>query len=95
MYKKQDPSIYCLSETHFRPKDTCKLKVRRTEKHLSCKWISKESLSSNTLLDKLDVKTNTVTRGKEGHYIIIKGKNKEDNITIINLRQPTCDHPNT
>ena len=27
--KKKDPSICCLQETHFRPKDTCRLKVRR------------------------------------------------------------------
>ena len=26
--KNQDSSIYCLQETHFRPKDTCRLKVR-------------------------------------------------------------------
>ena len=26
--KKQDPSICCLQETHFRPEDTFRLKVR-------------------------------------------------------------------
>ena len=26
--QKQDPYIHCLQETHFRPKDTCRLKVR-------------------------------------------------------------------
>ena len=26
--QKQDPYICCLQETHFRPKDTCRLKVR-------------------------------------------------------------------
>ena len=26
--RKQDPSIYCLQETHFRPKDTFRLNVR-------------------------------------------------------------------
>ena len=26
--KKQDPSIFCLQETHFRPEDTFRLKVR-------------------------------------------------------------------
>ena len=28
---KQDPSIYCLQETHFRSKDTYRLKVREWE----------------------------------------------------------------
>ena len=26
--QKQDPCIFCLQETHFRPKDTYRLKVR-------------------------------------------------------------------
>ena len=28
-YKKQDPYICCVQETHFRPQDTYRLKVRR------------------------------------------------------------------
>ena len=39
--KKQDPYICCLQETHFRPKDTYRLKVR------GWKWEVKESWSSN------------------------------------------------
>ena len=27
--QKQDPDICCLQETHFRPQDTCRLKVRK------------------------------------------------------------------
>ena len=30
--QKQDPSICCLQETHFRPRDTYRLKVRRWKK---------------------------------------------------------------
>ena len=30
--QKQDPYIYCLQETHFRPRDTYRLKVRRWKK---------------------------------------------------------------
>ena len=26
--QKQDPYIYCLQETHFRPQDSCRVKVR-------------------------------------------------------------------
>ena len=45
-YKKQDPYTYCLQETHFRPKDMNRLKVRGW-KHIPCKWEAKESWSSN------------------------------------------------
>ena len=39
--QKQDPYICCLQETHFRPKDTYRLKVR------GWKWEVKESWRSN------------------------------------------------
>ena len=32
--QKQDPYICCLQETHFRPRDTYRLKVRRWKKIL-------------------------------------------------------------
>ena len=35
--KKQDPSIYCLKNIHFRPKDPGRLKVKVIEKYFSCK----------------------------------------------------------
>ena len=37
--------------------------------------------------DKIDFKTKTVTRDKEGYYIMIKGWIQED-ITIININAP-------
>ena len=39
--KKQDPYIYCLQETHFRSKDTYRLKVRGWKKYILCKWEAK------------------------------------------------------
>ena len=44
--QKQDPYICCLQETHFRPKDIYRLKLRM-KKHIPCKWEAKESWSSN------------------------------------------------
>ena len=44
--QKQDPYICCVQETHFRPEDTYRLKVRM-EKYIPCKWEAKESWSSN------------------------------------------------
>ena len=45
--QKQDPYIGCLQETHFRPKDIYRLKVRGWKIHIPCKWEAKESQSSN------------------------------------------------
>ena len=35
--------------------------------------------------DKIDFKTKSITRDKEGHYIMIKGSIQEEDITIVNI----------
>ena len=45
--KKKDPYICCLQETHLKPRDTYRLKVKGW-KNISHKWRPKESRSSNT-----------------------------------------------
>ena len=35
--------------------------------------------------DKIDFKTKSVTRDKEGHYLMIKGSIQEEDITIVNI----------
>ena len=35
--------------------------------------------------EKIDFKIKTVTREKEGHYIVIKGSIQEEDITIVNI----------
>ena len=39
--------------------------------------------------DKIDFKTKTVKRDKEGHYIMIKGSIQEEDITIKIYMHPT------
>ena len=46
--QKQDPYICCQQETHFRPQDTYRLKVKGWKKYIPCKWEAKESWSINT-----------------------------------------------
>ena len=38
--------------------------------------------------DKIDFKIKTVTRDKEGHYIMIKGSIQEEDTTIVNSYAP-------
>ena len=43
--------------------------------------------------DKIDFKIKTITRDKEGHYMIIKGSIQKGNITIINIYAPNIGAP--
>ena len=39
--------------------------------------------------DKIDFKTKTIKKDKEGHYSMIKRTIQEEDITIINIYMPT------
>ena len=53
-------------------------------KDIPCKWKSKESWRVAILVsDKIDFKIKTITRDKEGHYIMIKESIQEEGITIL------------
>ena len=41
----------------------------------------------------MDFKTKTITRDKEGHYIMIKGSIQEEDITIVNIYSPNIRAP--
>ena len=65
--RKQDPSICCLQETHFRSKDTFRLKIRgwRTIYHVNGQ--QKKARIAILISDNLDSKIKTVPRDAEGH----------------------------
>ena len=85
--QKQDPYIYCPQETHFRPRDTYRLKVRGWKKIFHANGNQKNLITGVAILisDKIDFKTKTITTDKKGHYIMIKGSIQEEDITIINI----------
>ena len=68
--KKQDPSICYLQETHFRPEDTFRLKVRgwRTICHATGSQNKAGAIFRQTRF-----KLNTVTRDDEGLFNITMG----------------------
>ena len=71
--QKQDPYICCLQKTHFRPRDTYKLKVRGWKKIFHANGNQKKARVATLISDKIDFQIHNVTRDKEGHYITIKG----------------------
>ena len=78
--QKQDPYICCLQETNFRPRDTYRLKVRGWKKIFHEKGNQKKPGVAILISDKIDFKIKTITRDKEGHYIMIKVSTQEEDI---------------
>ena len=60
-------------ETHFRPQDTFRLKVRGWRTIYHATGSQKKAGVAILISGKLDFKRKTVTRNEEGHYIIITG----------------------
>ena len=78
--QKQDLYICCLQETHFRPRDTYRLKVRGWKKIFHANENQKKAGIAILISDKIDFKIKTITRDKEGHYIMIKESIQEEDI---------------
>ena len=86
--KKQDPSICCLQETHFRPEDNFRLKVRGWRTIYHATGSQKKAGVAILLSDKLHFKLKAVTRDEEGHYIINTRSIHQEELTIINVYAP-------
>ena len=77
--------ICCLQETHFRPRDTYRLKVRGLKKVFHANVNQNKAGVAILISGKIVFKIKNVTRDKEGHYIMIKGSIQEKDIMMINI----------
>ena len=69
--QKQDLYICCLQETHFKPRDTYRLKVKGWNKIFHVNGNQKKAGVAILISDKIDFKIKNIIREKEGHYIMI------------------------
>ena len=90
---KQDPYKCCLQETHFRLKDTYRLKVRGWKNIFHANGKQKEAGVVIFISDKIDLKIKKITRDKEGHNIMIKGSIQEEDITTVSIYAPNTGAP--
>ena len=94
MDTKIRPIYICyLQETHFRPKDTYRLKVRGWKNIFHANGKQKKAGVAVFISDKIDLKIKKITRDKEGHYLMIKGSIQEEDITIVNIYTPNIGAP--
>ena len=91
--EKQDPYICCLQETHFRPRDTYRLKVRGWKNILHANGKQTKAGVAILISDKIDIKVRKITRDREGHYTMIKRSIQEEDITTVNIYAPNIGAP--
>ena len=85
--QKQDPYICCLQETHFRPKNTYRLKVRWGKNTFHANRSQKKAGVAILRSYKTDLKIK-ITRDNDymiQDYIMIKGSIQEEDIPIVNI----------
>ena len=91
--QKHNPCICCLQETHFRPQEAYRLKVRGWKNIFHSNGKQKKAGVAIFISDKIELKIKKITRDKEGHYIMIKGSIQEEDTAILNIYSPNTGAP--
>ena len=91
--QKQGSYICCLQETHFRPQDTYRVKVKGWKTIFHANGKQKKARVAILISDKIDFKIKKITRDKEGHYVMIKGSVQEEDVTTVNIYAPNIGAP--
>ena len=80
--KKKRPNSVLPTRYSFQLKGLQRLKVQGCKKIFHTNENQKRAGVAILRSDKIDFKSKTIARDKEGHYIMIKGLIHSDNITI-------------
>ena len=84
---KQDTTFCCLQETHFRKRQTL-AQSERLENNFPNKRSEETSGSSHSNIEKNEFQPKVIKKDKEGHFIHIKGKMYQDELSILNIYAP-------
>ena len=90
---KNKTHIHAVCETHFRPKDTYRLKVRGWKSVFDANGKQEKAGVAILISDKVDLKIKNIIRDKDGLYIMIKGSIQGEDITIVNIYAPNIGAP--
>ena len=84
--QKQDPYVCCLQETHFKPRDTYRLKVKGWKKIFHANGDQKKARVAIFISDKIDFEVKAMKRDKDIHND--QKINPRKDIAIINIYAP-------
>ena len=93
MAKKAKTFNMLPTRSSARTKDTYRLKVKGWEKIFHVNRHERKAGVTILISGKIDFKTKDVKKDREGHYLMIKGSIREEDITIVSIYAPNTGAP--
>jgi exonuclease III len=87
---KQDPTFCGLQETHLREKDRHCLRVKDWKTIFRANGLKKQAGVAILISNEIDFQPKVIKKGKEGHFILIKGKIIQEELSILNIYAPNA-----
>ena len=84
---KEDPTCCCLQETHLREKDRHYLRVKGWKTIFQANGLKIPSGVAILISNKIDFQPKVITKDKR-HFLLIKGKIYQDELSILNIYVP-------
>ena len=85
---KQDTTFCCLQETHLREKDRHYLRMKGWKTIFQAHGLKKQAGVAILISNKIDFQPKVTKKDKEGHFIFIKGKILQEELSILNIYAP-------
>jgi exonuclease III len=92
---KQDPAFCCLQETHLREKDRHYLRMKGWKTIIQANGMKKQAGVAILISNKIDFQPKVIKKDKEGHFIFIKGKILQEELSFLNIYAPNTRAANS
>jgi exonuclease III len=90
---KQDPEFCCIQETHLSDKDRHYLRVKGWKTIFQANGPKKPAGVAISISNKINFQPEVINKDKGGHFILVKGKIYQYELSILNIYAPKARTP--